>query len=118
MAKFGITRRRFLHVAGGLTAASAGAAGLYFGTQTAIPRGAIGAGGRGLALAAALKRNVFRTYGDVRAICDVDRSRAEGMKHAFFRRADVYQDYRRLLERDDLRGVVVATPDHWHAKIA
>ncbi|MCC7012130.1 MAG: Gfo/Idh/MocA family oxidoreductase [Planctomycetes bacterium] len=29
-----------------------------------------------------------------------------------------YRDYRDLLARDDLHGVLVATPEHWHAQIS
>lgn len=29
-----------------------------------------------------------------------------------------YQDYRELLARDDLHGVLIATPEHWHADCA
>ena len=28
---------------------------------------------------------------------------------------DVYQDYRHILERDDIDAVVIASPQHWHA---
>jgi predicted dehydrogenase len=31
---------------------------------------------------------------------------------------DRYPDYRRLLERDDLHGVLIASPEHWHAQMA
>ena len=29
-----------------------------------------------------------------------------------------YLDYRKLLDRDDIDAVLIATPDHWHSKIA
>ena len=28
-----------------------------------------------------------------------------------------YEDYQRMLDRDDIDGIVAAVPDHWHAKI-
>lgn len=31
---------------------------------------------------------------------------------------EAYADFRRILDRDDIDGVVVATPDHWHVPIA
>ena len=51
---------------------------------------------------------------EVVAVCDVHRGRAE----RFAQRVGcqvVVQDYRQLLDRSDIDGVMVATPDHWHA---
>lgn len=34
------------------------------------------------------------------------------------KKPDTYKDYRKILERDDIDAVMIATPDHWHTKIA
>jgi len=56
---------------------------------------------------------------EVAAVCDVDRQRvnsaAGDIKEKTGRRAAVYEDFRKLLERKDLDAVVCALPDHWHA---
>ena len=60
-------------------------------------------------------------FGDVLAVCDVDSNHAERAKNdeqIGKGNADVYEDYRRVLERDDIDVVSVVTPDHWHVKIA
>jgi predicted dehydrogenase len=58
-----------------------------------------------------------RRFGDIVAVCDVDRGRAEEAKSRFGGKADVYDDYRKLLERDDLDAITIGTPDHWHTAI-
>ena len=66
----------------------------------------IGAGGRG--------GTTFKTMGPgirLLAQCDVK----------FLDRADdkrIYTDYRRVLERNDIDVVAIATPPHWHALIS
>jgi myo-inositol 2-dehydrogenase / D-chiro-inositol 1-dehydrogenase len=64
------------------------------------------------------------------AVCDVDRLRAEHARReveAFYaqqqpRRGStsiaLYGDFRELLSRDDIDGVTISTPDHWHAPLA
>lgn len=62
------------------------------------------------------------------AVCDVDTNRATDARaliEKFHRenntpapRIESYGDYRELLARSDLDGVVISTPDHWHAELA
>lgn len=60
-------------------------------------------------------------FGDIVAVCDVDRYRCMRAKYDDSigkGRADSYEDYRRILERNDIDVVSIVTPDHWHVKIA
>ncbi len=57
-------------------------------------------------------------FGDLAAICDVDRRRAEAAQALFGLQATLYEDYRKVLDRKDIDAVLIATPDHWHTKIA
>lgn len=72
----------------------------------------VGVGGRGTAIS---KQAV--QYGNVVAICDVDLKHAEAAKAAFGGTADIYQDYRKLLDRSDVELIINGTPDHWHTKV-
>ena len=70
----------------------------------------VGAGGRGRRVTEA-----FRELGSpVPAVCDVyEPNLAKGLEVADDG-AQGYRDYRRVLERDDVDAVLIATPDHWH----
>ena len=66
-------------------------------------------------------------FADCAAICDVDANHAGAAKERVAgiqkksgrdRQIDVYEDYRKILERDDIDIVTIVTPDHWHSKIA
>jgi predicted dehydrogenase len=83
-------------------------------SPNARPRvGCIGNGGMGRGDAGAAKR-----YGDIVAVCDVDRGHAESAnKDIAGGKAEVFEDYRKLLDRKDIDIVTVSTPDHWHTKI-
>lgn len=74
--------------------------------------GAIGIGGQGMG-----DTRAAAMYGDVVAVCDADLKHAEAAKAAFGGKADVYQDYRKLLDRNDVDVIINGTPDHWHTKI-
>lgn len=55
-----------------------------------------------------------QAHGDIVAICDVDREIAEKARAQFGGKADLYEDYRELLQRPDIDVVTIGTPDHWH----
>jgi len=74
--------------------------------------GLIGAGGMGVNNCKSAQDMI-----DVVAICDVDKSRlSRANKDLSGGKADVYEDYREMLDRDDIDVLHIATPDHWHTK--
>ncbi len=119
------SRRHFLQNAAGLSAT--GLVVPYFFTAVGViaddkPRskadrhtiGCIGNGGMGRGDAHAVS-----AYGDIVALCDVDRSHAEALrKNLKCPQATIYEDYRKLLDRQDIDVVTISTPDHWHSRIA
>jgi predicted dehydrogenase len=56
-------------------------------------------------------------FGDVVAICDIDRNVREQARAAFGSTPAIFEDYRDLLARDDIDVVTIGAPDHWHAKM-
>ena len=61
-------------------------------------------------------------FADFAALVDVDSKVLEQnvakVKEKQGTAPDAYKDYREVLERDDIDAVMIATPDHWHTKIA
>jgi len=122
------SRRHFLKST--TAAATAGMAAPYFfsaksfaddaqaETETDRPiLGCIGTGSRW----GAVGPNAMQ-FANCVAVCDVDRSHAEkGVVTVNQRQGhepEIYEDYRRLLDRKDIDVVTIVTPDHWHTKIA
>ncbi|MGB2755709.1 MAG: Gfo/Idh/MocA family oxidoreductase [Phycisphaerae bacterium] len=122
------TRREFLRTAAVavaapyvLTSTALGAAGRPPASNR-IGIAHIGVGGRGGGLMSG-----FLGDGDVQvlAVCDVDDNRRASAKKlvddAYSQQAPGtyagckdYRDFREILDRPDIDGVVIATPDHWH----
>lgn len=61
-------------------------------------------------------------FADFAALADVDAGiLAENVartEQKQGKKPDAYKDYRKILERDDIDAVMIATPDHWHTKMA
>jgi predicted dehydrogenase len=60
-------------------------------------------------------------FADFAAFADVDATVLDEnlakLERKTGKKADGYKDYRKVLERDDIDAVMIATPDHWHTKI-
>ncbi|MBT7464116.1 MAG: Gfo/Idh/MocA family oxidoreductase, partial [Bacteroidetes bacterium] len=126
-------RRKFIRSSTILTSASLAGLTLYScnqndksiksmrvpGPNDTINLGIIGLGMRARQLIAEFNR----IQGvKILAVCDIDDQRIEraalmindhyGPKE---KPVETYKDFRELIERDDIDGIIVATPDHWHA---
>jgi predicted dehydrogenase len=110
-----LNRRRFLQSAAVTSAAilsgSSTAAEKKAAPSDRLNLGIVGVNGRGAAnLEGVSSENIV-------ALCDVDLNRA-GPARAKYPRAKFYQDYRRILDHNDIDAVVISIPDHMHAFVA
>src|SRR3984893_10690370 len=100
-----------------LAARGAKTSGRVVGSNDRINVGVIGVGGRGSYVA-----SMFQKVGDqnnscqIVAVCDVYEKRKR--ENAAKIKCEGYLDYREVVGRSDVDAVIVATPDHWHAKVA
>ena len=89
---------------------------------TPVRVGVIGMGGMGRGHLGSMMGQIENKAHDfqVVAVCDVNTINLENARRTASERqpgVDVaaYTDYKELLARDDIDGVLIATPEHWHA---
>jgi predicted dehydrogenase len=116
------TRRVFLERSA-LAAAGLGMASVFpmqatqriMGANDRLVAGVIGINGMGMAdLTAFLKLPGT----ECAAICDIDdnvlQRQAAAVEKLQGKKPALYKDFRKMLERNDIDVVIIATPDHWH----
>ena len=120
-SKRNFNRRDFLQ-----TTSAATAAGVFLGTSS-IARAQESPNERPVFATIGLRNqgwtitNKSTKFADFAALVDVDANvlghNISRLKEKTGKEADGYQDYREVLDRDDIDAVMIATPDHWHTKI-
>ena len=119
------SRRNFLKSSAALAAAAGGSAvpatvassSRVLGANDRIRVGLIGCG----AMGGGDLRDFLKTGGvECVALCDVDKAQIDKIQKKIVEPADqkaefLTQDFRRVIDRNDIDAVIVATPDHWHA---
>ncbi|MDH5706572.1 MAG: Gfo/Idh/MocA family oxidoreductase [Candidatus Aminicenantes bacterium] len=129
----GITRRSFLKAAAASVLAPAIVPSRIF-SQSApsntMLMGCIGVGRQGQGDMQELIYRGLETGARVVAVCDVDAHRMEDaqwlvdkiysieLEKENYKGCAAYRDFRELLARKDIDGVLIVTPDHWHAPMA
>jgi predicted dehydrogenase len=118
------TRREFLKVAAAGSAAASVTTVLRAQTPApsqSVPPGErlqialIGAGGQGMSDT----RTALRVPGvELVAVADIYDGRLARSKELWGQNVFTSRDHREVLARPDVDAVIIATPDHWHARIA
>jgi len=123
MSKKSVSRRDFMKgaistgIAVGITTSNRNVQARILGANDRIQIGVIGVGGRGrYLLREVLSIQESTSTVKVLAVSDVYEKRKKIAQDLC--KGEAYADYRELLARDDLDAVIVATPDHWHARMA
>jgi predicted dehydrogenase len=119
------SRRDFLGrstaaVIGGVAPLMGKPASRVLGANDRIRLGVIGVGGNGTGMMRLFHgQSEERNDVQVVALCDVySRYRERARRISGLEEKNVYLDYRELLARNDVDGVSISTPDHWHALMA
>lgn len=77
----------------------------------------LGVGAIGLRYQGSVITEKASHYGQILALCDVDRHVREQARAAFGSTPAIFEEYQDLLARPDVDVVLIGAPDHWHAKM-
>jgi predicted dehydrogenase len=113
-----MNRREFIKMTGGGAAAAALGPHVVMGQVGAADRVRVGVLGSG-ARAQGLMVEAMRIPSvEIVAVCDAYRGRAERARALTENRAQIFDDYRRILDLPEVDAVFIGSPDHWHRQMS
>ncbi len=86
-------------------------------SESKSPNQRLGVGAIGLRYQGSVIALKAQMYGDVVAVCDVDKNVCDQAKASFGSTPFSCEDYRELLAKKNVDVVTIGTPDHWHTKM-
>lgn len=114
-------RRQLLKASAVTTAGWAFNSGLYAApAQAATSRSTLNrpqVGAIGLRYQGSVIAHKAQLYGDITAVCDVDRHVRDQAKAAFGSTPFACENYQDLITRKDVDVITIGSPDHWHTKM-
>ncbi|MBL8763880.1 MAG: Gfo/Idh/MocA family oxidoreductase [Phycisphaerae bacterium] len=118
-----VSRRRFLRTAAGVSLAAAwmpaASWARVLGANDRLNIGVIGTGGMGTAHVQSLVGKSAAENIKITMVCDLYRRRLRNaVKLIGGSESDGVMEYEKVLDNKDVNAVLIATPDHWHTKIA
>jgi predicted dehydrogenase len=119
-----LSRKRFLTASAGIAAVPMILPSGVYGAEQTLKIGLIGSGRMGRGNIRSVQSLGDKYNSLITALCDVDIKRAKKLKKELEKKyteqgktveIQVFQDYRELIAKSGVDGVVIATPDHNHA---
>jgi predicted dehydrogenase len=110
-----LNRRSFMTGLAGASLLYAYGSRRVLGANNRVRFGVIGCGDQAVGHIRALLGMKESDNVEIVAVCDVYRKRLDAAAHATGARP--FNDYRALLDQKDIDSVLIATPEHWHARM-
>ncbi len=115
------SRRHFL-----AASAAAVGTGLFTSSSTPVhgadpkprsPNDQLGVGIIGLRYQGSVIAHKASMYGNIVAVCDVDKNVRDQAKASFGSTPRHFENYQDLIQRKDVDVITIGAPDHWHTKM-
>ncbi len=112
-----MNRREFIQRSS-LAAAAATMVPKAFSQSAAGDRVTVGVLGSGARAQGLMAATLELPGVEVVAVCDAYKGRAERAQSITDGKAQIYDDYRKILEAQDVDAVFIGSPDHWHRQMS
>ena len=91
--------------------------GRVIGANDRIVVAFVGVGGQGMAHVRSIKDHAGENNVAIAGVCDVSKHRVTEAQKYVGGDCQGYEDYKKMIERNDIDAICCATVDHWHTRV-